>query len=61
MLGKFAAVVGPLLVGITSASVGPRWSVLSLALLLLAGGALLWRVDEARGCAEAARLEGAGA
>jgi len=61
MLGKFAAVVGPLLVGITSVSVGPRWSVLSLALLLLAGGALLWRVDEARGRAEAARLEGAGA
>jgi UMF1 family MFS transporter len=61
MLGKFAAVVGPLLVGFTSAYVGPRWSVLSLALLLVAGGALLLGVDEGRGQREAARVDGAAA
>ncbi|MBN2193391.1 MAG: MFS transporter [Polyangiaceae bacterium] len=57
MLGKFAAVVGPLVVGLTSAYVGPRWSVLSLTVLLVAGGALLFRVDETRGRAEAERME----
>lgn len=61
MLGKFAAVVGPLLVGLTAAYIGPRWSVLSLALLLLAGGLLLLRVDEAEGRQEAEQLERMGA
>jgi UMF1 family MFS transporter len=45
MLGKFAAVVGPLLVGVTAAVSGsPRIGVSSLLLLFVAGAALLWRV-----------------
>lgn len=50
MLGKFAAVVGPVLMGWVSMATGnPRLSILSL-LVLFAGGALLlnW-VDEAKG------------
>jgi UMF1 family MFS transporter len=50
MLGKFAAVVGPVLMGWVSVATGnPRLSILSL-LVLFAGGALLltW-VDEAKG------------
>jgi len=45
MLGKFAAVVGPLLVGVTAAVSGsPRIGVSSLLLLFVGGAALLWRV-----------------
>jgi len=47
MLGKFAAVLGPLLVGATSAISGsPRIGVSSLVLLFVAGAVLLWRVRE---------------
>jgi UMF1 family MFS transporter len=47
MLGKFAAVLGPLLVGVTAAATGsPRMGIGSLMLLFLAGGVLLWRVRE---------------
>ncbi len=47
MLGKFAAVLGPLLVGATAALSGSsRIGVASLMLLFLGGGALLWRVRE---------------
>lgn len=47
MLGKFAAVLGPLLVGATAAISGSsRIGVASLMLLFLAGGTLLWRVRE---------------
>ena len=47
MLGKFAAVLGPLLVGATAALSGSsRIGVSSLMVLFLAGGALLWRVRE---------------
>jgi UMF1 family MFS transporter len=47
MLGKFAAVLGPLLVGVTAALTGsPRLGIGSLLLLFLAGAALLWRVRE---------------
>jgi UMF1 family MFS transporter len=47
MLGKFAAVLGPLLVGVTAALTGsPRMGISSLMLLFLAGAALLWRVRE---------------
>ncbi len=47
MLGKFAAVLGPLLMGwIGLISGSPRVAILSLILLFVAGAALLWRVDE---------------
>ena len=45
MLGKFAAVVGPLLVGVTAVVSGsPRIGVSSLLLLFVGGAVLLWRV-----------------
>ncbi len=47
MLGKFAAVVGPTLVGTMAALSGsPRIGVSSLVLLFGAGAILLWRVRE---------------
>jgi UMF1 family MFS transporter len=47
MLGKFAAVLGPVLVGVTATLSGsPRVGVSSLMLLFAAGAALLWRVRE---------------
>lgn len=47
MLGKFAAIIGPALMGTVSLVTGnQRLSILSLSLLLVLGGALLWRVDE---------------
>lgn len=47
MLGKFAAVIGPFLmgwVGIMSGS--PRVAILSLIVLFVAGAVVLWRVNE---------------
>ena len=45
MLGKFAAVLGPLLVGIASIATGSsRASILAVLILLVVGGLLLWRV-----------------
>ncbi|HUS24617.1 MAG TPA: MFS transporter [Candidatus Binatia bacterium] len=45
MLGKFAAVLGPLAVGVTAATTGnARASILSLLVFFAAGGALLLRV-----------------
>jgi UMF1 family MFS transporter len=42
MMGKFAAVLGPLLMGLTSFITGdPRKSILSIVVLFLAGGAML--------------------
>jgi UMF1 family MFS transporter len=54
MMGKFAAVLGPLLMGIVSISTGSnRLSVLAIVFLFVAGGAVLLRVrisgNEARG------------
>ncbi|HEX2677819.1 MAG TPA: MFS transporter, partial [Polyangiales bacterium] len=47
MLGRFSAVIGPVLMGGVGLLTGsPRLSILSIALLLLAGGALLLRVNE---------------
>jgi UMF1 family MFS transporter len=77
MLGKFAVIIGPLLVGgagllmrhilmpdnPTAAdmarvgSLAARWSMASVLLLFLAGGVLLYFVDEEKGRAQAARLE----
>ncbi|MES1926736.1 MFS transporter [Salinisphaera sp. T31B1] len=46
MMGKFAAVIGPLLVGLTAALTGSaRLSILSVLILFVAGGWLLTRVD----------------
>jgi len=58
MLGKFAAVIGPLLIGVTgrlavaagfSDDIASRISITSVILLLLAGGILFYFVDEAKG------------
>jgi UMF1 family MFS transporter len=45
MLGKFAAVLGPLLMGLVAILTGnQRLSILVLAIFFIAGGLLLWRV-----------------
>ena len=57
MVGKFAAILGPLLMAATPALIkgaDERDSILTLALLFIIGGALLWKVDVAKG-ARAAR------
>jgi UMF1 family MFS transporter len=47
MLGKFAAVIGPTLMGVVGLITGsPRVGILSLIILLVAGGYLLLRVPE---------------
>jgi len=63
MVGKFAAVLGPFLVGSTAALAGDsRLSLLPVLLLFLIGAALLWRVDVGAGRrdAAAALVPGAG-
>jgi len=46
MMGKFAAVLGPMLVGWTALYTGSsRYAVLSIVVLFIAGGVLLTRVD----------------
>ncbi len=58
MLGKFAAVIGPFLMGWVGVLTGnPRHSVLAIAPLFLAGGALLFFVDEREGSRAARELE----
>jgi UMF1 family MFS transporter len=48
MMGKFAAVIGPLLVGWTALATGnSRYAVLAIAVLFVAGGAVLLRVNVA--------------
>lgn len=52
MVGKFATLLGPLLIALTPLVVpgaGPRDSILSLALLFIVGGFLLWRLDAEAG------------
>jgi UMF1 family MFS transporter len=45
MMGKFATVLGPLLIAIVaSVTHNERASIVSLVLLFLVGGVLLWRV-----------------
>lgn len=45
MLGKFATVLGPVLIGVTaSVTHSPRSGIGSVALLFVAGAVLLWRV-----------------
>ena len=56
MIGKFAAVLGPFLVGSTAAFAGdPRVSLLPILGLFLIGALLLWRVDVQAGRADAVR------
>lgn len=58
MLGKLAAVLGPLLMAIVSQLTGsPRLSILSIIILFVAGGTLLMFVDEAAGQRMARELE----
>jgi UMF1 family MFS transporter len=55
MVGKFAAVLGPFLVGTAAALAGDlRWSLLPVLVLFVIGAALLWRVDVATGRRDAA-------
>jgi len=57
MLGKFAAILGPLIMGIVSVATGdPRLSILAVIVLFVAGGALLLAVDEGRGVEHAHAL-----
>lgn len=58
MLGKFAAVIGPLLVGWVSLVTGaPRLSLLSLLVLFILGAWFLSRIDIAQGARMARELE----
>ncbi len=57
MVGKFAAVLGPFLVGTAAVLTGdPRLSLLPILLLFLVGAVLLWRVDVAVGRADAVAM-----
>lgn len=57
MLGKFAAVLGPALIGVTSwLTHSPRVSILVLLILFVAGAVLLLRVDVREGERRAAGL-----
>ena len=59
MLGKFAAVIGPVLVGWIGVLTGsPRVGILSIVILFVAGGICLCFVDEERGTAAARAIEG---
>ena len=57
MLGKFAAILGPLIMGVVSVATGdPRLSILAVIVLFLAGGALLLLVNERDGVEHAHAL-----
>jgi UMF1 family MFS transporter len=57
MLGKFAAILGPLIMGVVSVATGdPRLSILAIIVLFVAGGALLLVVNERRGVEHAHAL-----
>lgn len=54
MMGKFAVILGPVLVGsVGQATADPRLGILSLLLLFVSGAALLLAVDVRRGSADA--------
>ena len=58
MLGKFATVIGPILMGWIGVLTGnPRYSILLLVVLFVAGAAFLPVVDEQKGKAAASELE----
>jgi UMF1 family MFS transporter len=57
MVGKFAAVLGPVLVGLTAAlTEDSRLSLIPILLLFLIGAGLLWRVDLEEGRSAARTL-----
>lgn len=57
LLGKFAVIFGPILIGLTGLiSHNPRVGIASIAILFIAGGFLLFFVDEAQGREEAKLL-----
>jgi UMF1 family MFS transporter len=57
MLGKFAAILGPLIMGVVSITTGdPRLSILAIIVLFVAGGALLLAVNESDGAEHAHAL-----
>jgi UMF1 family MFS transporter len=67
MLGKFAAVIGPVLMGGVglfvrslgySGGIASRVGITSISLLFIAGGTLFYFVDEERGREEARYLSG---
>jgi UMF1 family MFS transporter len=61
MVGKFAAVLGPFLVGTTAALAGDlRLSLLPVLILFLIGAVLLWRVNVTRGRGAAAAVSTTG-
>jgi UMF1 family MFS transporter len=58
MLGKFAAVIGPILMGLVGVVTGsPRHAILSISVLFLAGGTILYFVDEKEGVRLARKVE----
>lgn len=57
MLGKFAAILGPLIMGVVSVATGdPRLSILAIIVLFVAGGGLLLAVNEGQGVEHAHAL-----
>jgi UMF1 family MFS transporter len=58
MLGKFATVIGPFLMGLVSVTTGnPRYGILSLLLLFISGAIILSFVDKEAGHQMAEELE----
>ena len=58
MLGKFATVIGPFLMGLVSVATGnPRYSILSILLLFISGAIILSFVDKKTGHQMAEELE----
>ncbi|MDD5973870.1 MAG: MFS transporter [Spirochaetales bacterium] len=58
MLGKFAAIIGPFLVGfVTLITKSNRIGILSLILLFAVGGVLLYKVDESKAEKEIGKFE----
>ena len=60
MVGKFAAIIGPLLMAIVPiliAGADERDSILSLTLLFVIGGFLLWKVDVEAGMKAAQEMD----
>ena len=57
LLGKFAVIFGPILIGLTGLiSNSPRVGIASIAILFIMGGILLYFVDEKKGQEEAKLL-----
>ena len=58
MLGKFAAIIGPLMMGGVSVLTGnPRISIFSIVILFVSGGILLCFVDERKGIHLAKKMQ----